>query len=57
MPESRVLYLQIEGASALPSRVLLNGNPAGECSLEGDSLIIALPRILADEGCTVEVLL
>ncbi len=57
MPESRVLYLQVEGASALPSRVLLNGNPAGECSLEGDSLIIALPRILADEGCTVEVLL
>ena len=57
MPDSRSIYLVIEGAAREPKSVKLNGAAAGSCSLDGSSLVITLPRTDAETENTVEVLL
>jgi alpha-glucosidase len=55
MPESREIYLALEGVSKLPKSVKCNGESAGECSLEGSCLVITLPAVSASAQTTVEV--
>jgi len=54
-PAMRSLYLLLEGVSAVPARVLLNGAPAGECKAEGTSILVTLPSVPATSLTTIEV--
>ena len=55
MPESREIYLALEGVSKLPKSVKCNGVSAGECRVEGSRLVITLPAVSASARTTVEV--
>ena len=49
----RNLYLVLEGVTAVPSKVLLNGAPAGDCKVEGNSILVTLPSVSADSLTTL----
>ena len=56
MNESRNIYVQLEGWTALPARVLLNGKAAGECAVEENAVTVTLPAVSASETTTIEIL-
>ena len=56
MTASRKLYLQLEGWNALPAKILLNGQEAGESVLQGNAVMITLPGVSASETNRIEII-
>ncbi|MBR4826671.1 MAG: DUF5110 domain-containing protein [Bacteroidales bacterium] len=57
MIATRKLYLELEGVTAEPKSVLLNGAAAGTVSVKENSVRITLPVVAASEENTIEVVL
>ena len=57
MCAERELFLVLEGVRNLPARMLCNGEPAGEASLEGHAVTVKFPAVSAGSLTTIEITL
>ena len=53
----RELYVVLEGVTAVPRTILLNGHPAGSCSQENGRTVITFPAVNAAESNRMEIVL
>lgn len=57
MPAQRTLYVLLEGVTRLPARVLCDGVPVGECSVEENAVRLLLPPVPAERTVRIEIAL